>query len=132
LNQLITEKRFCTEKVHWLFGVPNPAELAVYSNLFSNFIASRFELAICSTCFLYSIFGIQFSMMTGIMQRLTELNDSRFADAGMDSWIKYRMSREQMRCFFLNVDIVQAFASGTVAEKYIDNIYGILNKEDEL
>jgi hypothetical protein len=71
-------------------------------------------------------------MMTGIMQRLTELNDSRFADAGMDSWIKYRMSREQMRCFFLNVDIVQAFASGTVAEKYIDNIYGILNKEDEL
>lgn len=132
LNQLIAEGRFCSEKVHWLYGVPNPAELAIYSTLFSNFIACRFELAICSTCFLYSIFGIQFSTATGVMQRLTELNDSRFADLGMDSWIKYRMSREQMRCFFLNVDIVQAFASGTVAEDYMNTVYDILKKEGEL
>ena len=132
LNQLITEGRFCTEKVHWLYGIPNPAELAIYSTLFSNFVACRFELAICSTCFLYSIFGIQFSITTGIMQRLTELNDSRFADLGIDPWIKYRMSREQMRCFYLNVEIVRSFASGTVAEGYMDNVYGILMQKGKI
>jgi hypothetical protein len=124
LNRLVKEGLFCIEKTHWLYGVPNPAELAVYSNLFSNFIASRFELAICATCFIYSIFGIPFSALTGVMERLPER--MYLEDLGMESWITYEMSREQLRCFFLNVDRVQEFASGQMADRYMDIVHTVL------
>lgn len=128
IKKLVDENKFCTDKMHWLYGVSNPAELAMYSTLFSNFVASRFELAICSTCFLYSIFGIPFSMSSGIIERLPGIADTNFGDLGIDEWIDYAMSQEQMRRFYLNADVVQAFASGTIASKYADRVYAILEE----
>ena len=130
LNRLVEDGYFCTEKPHWLYGVPNPAELSVYRELFSNFIESRIELAICSMCFLYSIFGIQFSTNTGIMHRLEEIHDTRIADLGMFPWVDYKMSREQMRCFHMNVDMVQSFAGGLIADDYMDRVHAILKREE--
>jgi hypothetical protein len=126
LREIVSRGLFCLAKPHWLYGVPNPAELSAYRRLFSNFIMNKIELAICSTCFLYSIFGIPFSYNSGIMQRLEEIDDTRLSDLGMSSWMDYSMNREQMRCFYSNVDIVQLFAEGWIAESYMENIYDAL------
>lgn len=128
IKALVDAGKFCTDKVHWLYGVSNPAELGMYHQLFTSFVASRFELAICSTCFLYSIFGIPFSMSTGITERLPEIHDTRFGDLGMHPWITYMLNREQIRQFFLNVDTVQEFASGVLADKYVSRVFDMLEE----
>jgi hypothetical protein len=126
LKHLVDSGMFCSDKQHWLYGVPNPAELGVYPTLFSNYVLSKIELAICSTCFLYSVFGILFSTDTGVVHRLGEVKDTRVLDLGLLDFADYEMSREQMRCFYLNAEMTQAFASGEIAGAYMDRVSGIL------
>lgn len=126
LSDVVDSGRFAATKDHWLYGVSNPAELSIYSELFSNFIQSRIKLAVCSTCFLYSIFGVQLSPYTGVLEKLPLQTGA--SDLGLGEWVDYRMSKEQMRCFHLNVEIVQAFVSGRVAEGYCRRLHQALDK----
>jgi len=128
LCRLISDGRFCPKKLHWLYGVPNPAELAAYRELLSSFVMSRIELAVCSTCFLSSIFGVSFSPLVGVLQHLSGINDVQSADLGLAPWVNYAMSREQMRCFHMNVDMVQSYAAGLIGSVYVEGIHSILEK----
>ena len=128
LKKLVDAGLFYPEKSYWLYGVPNPAELGVYSTLFSNFVSRKIDLAVCSTCFIYSAFGIKFSSDTGVMQRMEEVNDTRLADLGLHGWESYEMSQEQTRCFYMNAEMVHAFAGGNTAGAYMDRVHGTLEE----
>lgn len=125
-RKLVDAQKFCGDKSHWLYGVPNPAELGVYKELFSSYVNGKIHLAISSTCFIYSMYGIEFSSTCGVLKPIPGDTSSRVLDLGMLTWYTYTPSKEQLRHFYLNVDMVQQFARGKIADLYLDKVYGII------
>ena len=129
IKSLVDKGLFCSAKSHILYGVPNPAELGMYSELFTSFIQSTIKLAICSTCFIYSVYGADFSPFKGVLQRIPEVRDADVESLGLTKFVYYEMDREQIRHFYLNVERVLDFASGGIASVYRDAFYAVSQEE---
>jgi len=118
---LIRKLKFDTTKTHWLYGFYNPAEISAYRSLYSSFIFSKFEIAICSTCFVYSIYTVMFNPSIGVQQHIPGACPERRFDLGMTTWMGYEMCRDQLRILHSNAEVVIGYAKGSVvAERYID------------
>lgn len=127
LRSLVRSGAFCP-KPHWLWGLPNPAELCVYRSLFTNYVLSVFEVAVCESCFAYSMYGARFSQYRGTLATIPSSPDGML---GMRAWYGYEPCSEQYRVFYENQDIVDRFSRGDGAPEYEDWLYAILEEEDE-
>jgi hypothetical protein len=124
---LMNEKIFESGKEHCLLGLPNPAELSTYRSYFSNFLSGSIKSAICSECFIYSVYGISFSQNKGIFEYLPTSYESTFDGVlGISQWMNYEMDMEQIRLFYSNVSIIRDFASGERADKYLSKLDMVL------
>lgn len=119
VKRIVESGEFCDGKEHWLYGVPNPAELGVYPLLFSRYVGSRFTVALCASCFLYSMYGAVLSRSTGVIREIPGCSDHTL-EMGMSDMIDYDASREQIRVFLRNQEVVQDFSNGAVAPVFVD------------
>lgn len=133
ISHLVHSGKFCTKKSHWLYGFYNPAEISFYRVKFLPFIYSKINMAVCSSCFLYSAYGALLSEAVGVVESIPYVYGHRLNDLGMSSWVHYTMRREQLRGFQDNMRIVQSFARGEVvaydyveilAESMVEGAYG--------
>ena len=123
IMRLVRSGKFCTAKPHWLYGFHNPAELSVYRTRFLPFIYSKIDVAVCSSCFIYSAYGVEFSESVGVVEPIPDVCGHRSSDLGMAPWLHYNLRREQLRGFQDNMALVQAFAHGTVvASEYVESL----------
>ena len=128
VSDLVHSGKF-SKKPHCLYGFYNPAEISVYKKLFMPFILSRFEIAVCSSSFLYGVYCVPLSTVYGIHLSIPGLEPHRVHDLGMGYWIGYDLNRDQLRTFFNNVDTVQGFAQGgIVADGYVQKVDGQIRK----
>lgn len=129
ISVLVRGDSFDRDVEHWLWGVPNPVELAVYQNLFSAFVTSRFRIAICESCFQYSMYGVRFSRQSGLLASIDGLDGDGML--GMSRWWNYEPTREQYRVFLDNQSVVSDFASGRGGDEYVENVRAILEGGNE-
>lgn len=120
---LIRKLKFSMHKSHWLYGFYNPAEISAYRSIYSSFIFSKFEMAVCSTCFVYSVYTVMFNPSIGVQQFIPGVSSDRRADLGMSTWMNYEMCRDQLRILNSNAEVVIGYAKGLlVADRYIDRL----------
>lgn len=129
IKHLVESGVFCHDKPHWLYGMTNPAELAVFRRLFTAFTLSKFEYAVCSVCFIYSLFGVSLSEDAGIHLSIPNVNVDRKFDLGMLRWVGSDMGRAQYRIFQRNMDTVSAFCRGELGTEYAEMVCDILGGE---
>lgn len=129
-HSLVSEGKFCKSKLHWLYGFDNPAEVSAFRCLFSPFVFSRIDMAVCSASFIYSLYGVSFSVYSGIYIPIPGANTSRLFDLGLRDWVTYYLSRDQLRVFQNNFDVVQKFSHGIIlADSYVDSVRRYLHIE---
>lgn len=114
--------RIARDKTYWLYGVENPAELALYPKILGNYSSRRFELAVCSTCFIYSLFGVEFSVSRGYYRQIPNTPVIRKMDLGMSRWARTDICAETRKRFELNSDTVRLFASGEGGAGYAERL----------
>jgi hypothetical protein len=110
-------------KDHWLLGVPNPAELSMYSR-FSGYVQGLISAAICESAFVYSMYGVRLSSHRGVFEIMDVFNSSDF---NFSKWLSYKPDKEQLRTLLYNIDLIDRFSTGSeVADKYAQKLYAIL------
>lgn len=119
-NRILQTGIFNPDKEYWLYGVPEPAELGMYRRLFTAYACSRITMAVCSSCFIYSVYGARFSVDCGRLEKLPGVQDHLPELGFTEELIKYSMCREQLRVFFRNQEVVQSFAEGAECSRYVD------------
>lgn len=118
----LVENNLLSDKVHWLYGVDNPAELVLYPKVFGQYVLRRFELAVCSMCFVYSVFGVRLSPSFGYGLPLPGVDVVDRDDLGMSKWSGYRMNWDQAHTFRTNMEVVRSFAEGNGGEEFVRSI----------
>lgn len=131
IEALVSEGKFCTTKPHWIYGVDNPAVLAVYRSVFSPFILNKIELAVCSTCFIYSQFGVLFSDSVGWYMPLPGIPVTDRDDLGMLRWVNSDMDRSQYRVFQHNMDGCYVFGRGFGGSQVVERARAILEERSD-
>lgn len=131
LHTLVSEGKFCMKKPHWIYGVDNPAVLALYRKVFSPFILNKIELAVCSTCFIYSLFGVSFSDAIGTYSPLPGVPVTDKIDLGMLRWVNADMDRAQYRVFQGNMETCATFGRGFGGSQFVERACAILEERSD-
>jgi len=119
LLQVTKSGEFNKLKRYWMYGAYNPAEVSVLRSLFTHYVISKFDAYVCSSCFIYSVFGSLFSSEDGCAHTIPGV-DHTSELLGMYEWVNYDMSPFQMRIMKTNMEMVRSFAIGVVtAERYV-------------
>ncbi len=114
INELSLSGSLSSDKQNWLYGLPNPAELSIYTSVFSGYVASILTHSLCESAFQYAMYGARFSRTYGVLEYI----EPKVFD--------YEPCHEQMRALHYNIGIVGDFLSGTFPTDYAEKLHAIL------
>jgi hypothetical protein len=121
INSLVESEDFDYSKEHWLYGVSNPAEMAMYRHFFSSYTSRRISVAICGSCYFASVYGVSFSWDYGVIKGFHQISDFG-VQLRIPRNYDRRLSKEQYRLFLRNQELVRDFSLGAVARSYAEKI----------